>query len=262
MIETSIVMTYYNRTRQLRNSLKSIRRQKKDLQNTEIIIVDDASDEEKRARLITKDFKELNIQIVEVKKEEKYWINPCVPYNMGFRRAKGKIIVIQNPECVHFGRILGYAKENIGEGKYLSFPCYYVTKEQFQRFCKWKDQPDDLFLKKVSRIIDPLDNRQWYNHSSLRPTGYHFTSVILKKDLDRIGGGFNEDFATGYCFDDDEFLFRLDQGGMDRQITPHQMGFVIHQWHPKSSIYVGRCPEWYRNRALLEKITGKEYKEI
>ena len=60
----SIVMTYYNRLRQLRCTLKSIYRFTDDV---EIIIVDDASDSDQRANLLLPEFKDLHIIKIDKK---------------------------------------------------------------------------------------------------------------------------------------------------------------------------------------------------
>jgi len=255
----SIVMTYYNRPSQLYFTLESIRMQQ--VKDVEIIIVDDGSDDKDAALLVVGQFCDLHTKVISIPKSDKWWINPCIPYNKGFKEAAGDIIIIQNAECLHFGNLIKYAKNTINEGKYLSFSCYSATQQQCKKFENLKKHSNMNLLECVKEAITPLNRKQWYNHPSYRPVGYHFTSVIMKKDLEVIKG-FNEEFAVGYCFEDNEFLFRLEKNGIPIQIVPIEHGFAVHQWHTKSTTIIGRCPEWYRNKSLYEKITGKEYIEI
>ena len=107
----SIVMSYHDRRKQLLKTLDSIHY----FGDPEIIIVDDASDE--RIEDIP------GITVIRIEPGQKTWINPCIPFNIGFARAKGDMIIIQNPECIHIGDILKYT-ENLKEGIIFSHGAY------------------------------------------------------------------------------------------------------------------------------------------
>jgi hypothetical protein len=50
-------------------------------------------------------------------------------------------------------------------------------------------------------------------------------------------GGFNEEFAKGHSFDDNEILLSIKQNlNLNiKTIDPNDGGFVIHQWHPRDA---------------------------
>ena len=252
VMRISIVMTYHNRMRQLYATLRSLVCSK--FKDFEIIIVDDASPIP--PTLIVAQFFMLDIHVITIKAEAKWWINPCIPYNIGFKEACGDIIVIQNPECFHFGGdLLHYVNTHLKQNEYVSFPCYSTTKEQYiKTFIPTPTWSDDVLMENVSEGIVPLRRDQWYNHPSIHPKGYHFCSAIHQKDLINIGGGFNEDFANGYCFDDNEFITRIKNSYMKISMPPTSYGFVIHQWHPKNLLYCGGCPEWHKNLNKFNKL--------
>ncbi len=247
----SIVMTYFNRPNQLLITLNTIKHYSNS--NVEIIIVDDASDLDKSAGGIISKVDGLDIKLVTIEKQQKFWVNPCVPYNIGFRRASGDVIFIQNAECLHFGNLIEYAINHIDDDNYLTFSCYSLTKDQYIKLLPFIAERGQYLIDGIQQIIHPLVNRQWYNHEKYKPSNYHFASVLTKKNLDRIGG-FNEEFAGGYCWEDNEFLLRIKGVGLKSKIVPiDDCGFVIHQWHEKGSLH-GGCKEWHRNKGLYEKI--------
>jgi len=243
----SVVITYHNRPNQFRLSLKSILEQcDPDL---ELIVVDDASDEGLEARKV---LNELGVEatLVEVTKEEKYWINPSVPYNMGFAEVTGDIVVIQNAESVHVGPVLHDMRSRVGSGNYVVAPCYSSTKAEYERMAQISI---GNVSGQVKSIVEPFNQDQWYHHPSVFPKWYHFCAGITTKNLQRLGG-FNEAYALGYCFEDNDFLLRI-RKKLRVSIDSTTGGlYVVHQWHPKNTGLVGGCPLWERNRIIYAKM--------
>ena len=100
--EFSIVMGYYNRKKQTIRTLDKFA-ELYTSQNYEVIIVDDNSTEEHDLTDVISNYK-FPINYIKISAEEKGGrINPSSVYNKGFREANGKIVVIQNPECIHMG---------------------------------------------------------------------------------------------------------------------------------------------------------------
>ena len=193
----SIVMAYFNRKAQLEKTLVSIR--DSEVKDYEIVIVDDASDEP----LVCEE-----ARVIRIEKEDKWWINPCIPFNIGFKEAKGDIVIIQNPECEHKGDILKYVTENISDGRYISFACYAEKKNI------------------------------WFNHSKYRPVGYHFCSAITIDELQLIGG-FDERYALGVSYDDDDFIRKVRR---NMEVWLIDNPYVLHQYH---------LPYAYRHKDMM-----------
>jgi glycosyltransferase involved in cell wall biosynthesis len=248
-MKLSIVMTYHNRPDQLHLTLRSIFAQEQDV---EIIIVDDASDEGLGARTVLEGFQldGLEIKVLEISKEEKNWINPSVPYNRGFEEITGDVVVIQNAECAHVGPVLQQMRSRVKDVNYVVCPCYSSTESEFNQF---------KFLStgnpgpEIDSIVTPHKESQWYHHPDIFPKWYHFCSGITLKNLERLGG-FNEAFAFGYCFEDNDFLLRIRKKlKLSLESTDHN-SYVVHQWHPKNAELHGGCPLWERNRILFMKM--------
>jgi glycosyltransferase involved in cell wall biosynthesis len=206
----SIVMAFYNRQKLLDRTMKSI--EKSRVKNYEVIIVDDASDEPCVCP---------QAKVLRIEPKDKWYHNPCIPYNRGFREATGDIVIIQNPECMHVGDILDYADKNAHTNLYISFGCYAINPTETENL-------DNGILPEKINSTFVIDGRHgWYNHTIYRPKAYHFCSAIMRQDLMALGG-FDERYANGVAFDDDAFI-RSIRRKMPVVIVDDP--YVIHQYH-------------------------------
>jgi GT2 family glycosyltransferase len=250
----SIVSAYHNRKELLFNTLKSI-----ELNNNidfEFIVVDDCSDDVHRIEDFTDLFPFL--KVIRIEKKDKWYINPCVVFNKGFKEAKGEIIIIQNPECLHIGNVLNVASK-IKDDEYISFGCYSINKEKTENLTNLiNNNINDLNIESLIHIIEPEykpvgsdGDNGWYNHPMIRPVGYHFCSAITRKNLNDLGG-FDERYAMGIAYDDDEFLVRVRKKGLNIKIITHP--FVTHQWHYSGHNYQNMDTNELikKNRGLLQ----------
>lgn len=222
----SIVMPYYNRLSLLRHTLSTIKLSRID--DVEIIIVDDFSNEENSVDAIPHEFSSLNIKVIKMAAmvATKYYCNPCIPFNVGFRQSVGDLIVLQNPECCHIGDVLSYVAENLSDENYLSFHCFASTKEQLEKL----HHTNTISISDNHPVTHQGDC--WYVHNIHRPMAWHFTSAISRNNLKKLNG-FDERFAFGRGGDDVEFLYRIQH--LDLQIQFVDSPYVVHQWHPKDT---------------------------
>jgi GT2 family glycosyltransferase len=255
----SIVTAYYNRKQLFINTLRSIKQQNcKDL--LEVIAVDDGSEEKERLEDLRREFPFL--KVIRLEKENKWYHNSCIPFNIGFEAAKGDKIIIQNPECFHYGNILNFTEENLKPNSYLSFGCFSLDKTS-------TDTITEIFAKKnIEDVIAKNDHvaknegdAGWYNHSFHRPKAYHFCTAITRKDLQSLGG-FDELYALGIAYDDDEFLSRITKKKLDIRFIDEEL--VLHQNHysPNSNSFQNRDHKMHlivRNTRLFAKLSKKSY---
>ena len=233
-MKISIVTAYHNRRSQFINTLNSITLEKYN-SDLEIVVVDDNSDDDNKIDDINELFPSLDIKLIEIKPEEKWWINPCVPFNIGFKESTGDVIIIQNPECLHMGEIIQATEKLIEDNKYLVFGCYSISPQETNSINNLEF--DNNYRENISNIISPLKNRKafdgknsaWYQHSRYRPELLHFCSAMTRKDLLDDLGGFDERFAKGIAKDDREFVLRVRRKRM--KIVQVDNPFVLHQQH-------------------------------
>ncbi len=237
----SIVTAYYNRKKLFIRTLESIAKTSS-TEKFEVIAVDDGSKEEERLEDLVSIFPFLKVVRLDPKK--KWYSNSCIPFNIGFKLAKGNKIIIQNPECLHFNDIIKFTNENLKSDEYLSFGCYSLDKQT-------TDNLDEILLKENQIIniihrgninIEENGDLGWYNHSLHKPVGYHFCTAITKENLIRLGG-FDERFSLGIAYDDDEFLKRIK---MILKINFVDSHIVLHQNHysPQSTSYENRINKY------------------
>jgi GT2 family glycosyltransferase len=215
MKELSICMTHYNRKNQLLNTLQSIQNQKNFSHMVEIIIVDDVS----YTPLTYDDFVDfdLDIKLISIQTNNKWWINPCVGFNTAFGFINTPRTIIQNAECLHVTPIIEYVLGNLKPGEYTAMSALNLTKEASAEITR------DTHPSQID-----TQHSNWYCHSTHRPQPFNFCAAISSNDLIRVGG-FDNKFARGIYYDDDAFLHQLARHGIRTHIEDSQL--VYHQWH-------------------------------
>jgi glycosyltransferase involved in cell wall biosynthesis len=211
-------MAYYNRLPQLRYTLKTI--EKSLSKNFEVVIVDDYSSEQHSLDSLPSEFPSLNFNVIKMKDVNpiKTYVGPSIPYNVGFRKSQGNKIIIQNPECCHMGDVISYADNNLTDDIYLSFHCFASGKRELTE------------LHTTGHLDVTTSAGRWYNHSVHRSASYHFTTAITRKNLIELNG-FDERYATGFNYDDDELIERIKKKELRIQFVEDP--WVIHQYHGK-----------------------------
>jgi glycosyltransferase involved in cell wall biosynthesis len=251
----SIVTGYYNRKGLFIRTLNSIVKSK--FKDFEIIAVDDGSSPEHRLEDLTGLYPFL--KIIRLEKSNKWYINPCVTFNIGLREAKGDIIVLQNPECFHVHDILSYLNENINDTNYISISAYGLNS------ILTKTLPNNIANDTVEELLKSLpqetyrgwDTLGWYNHSIYRPVHFHFCSAMSRNSMAKLNG-FDERFAYGIGYDDDEIIVRIRKLGLNMIIEDKLS--VIHQYHSSLWEPPNAAQLCEKNRLLIENYTRRENK--
>lgn len=251
----SIVTAYYNRKALFRRTLQSIKNQNCE-ELLEVIAVDDGSKEDERLENLIEEFPFL--KVIRLDPAKKWYHNSCIPFNIGFKAAKGDKIIIQNPECLHYGNILEYTENNLKEGNYLSFACFSLDKDSTENIEQYIGIPERIeeIIDRDNHTVEQDGDAGWYNHSIHRPVGYHFCTAISKIDLVDLGG-FDELYALGIAYDDDEILHRIKSKKMKVEFIDSPI--VLHQNHytPFTNSYNLR-----ENKELLCEINKKTFVNI
>jgi glycosyltransferase involved in cell wall biosynthesis len=259
-MKISVVMANYNRRNLLINTLKTIEYYNSE-RNIEVIVVDDASDENESVLDVPQLFK-IPVIIVPITKKEKKWMCCCMPFNIGFSFVTGDIIIIQNPENLHVGDIAGYVPDHIANNVFLSFALYSLNQadtDSLQEKTIKKGIYDGQQIKKaIGTFVKDKKNWKdgdtcWYNHSIYQPAGNHLMSAITRTALEDLNG-FDERYGPGFAYDDIEFKTRILRRNMIIKIVDEP--FAIHQRHTLAA-YLKNQNEFNRNSELLNT-TSKE----
>jgi glycosyltransferase involved in cell wall biosynthesis len=218
-MKISIVVQYYNRRKQFINTLDSIKQTSMSLNDIEVIVVDDASDDENSISDIHLLYPDINIVVYSFKKEDKWWSCPVIPINKGISMASGDVILLLCAECMFVGDILSDIKNRIKPNDYLVYSTLAISEEitNIIPSIPYKHLTSDLF------------KGDWYQHSIHNNKCYNFCTALLKQDLYRLGG-FDERFAAGYDSGDLDFIWRVREIGMNIESIDYPLTY--HQWHP------------------------------
>lgn len=269
MPRVSIAMAYRDRKAQLVRTLRSISASAL-APEVEVVVADDSSRPEERLENLvgTTPFP---LRVIRLEPEGRWWVNPCVPFNRAIAACGGELLIVQNPECLHLGDVLADAAKRVGAQDYVAYGCYSLDRSTTEglRGNDIADGMDRAFVERVRERVLPLrasaiggeGDLGWYNHSQHRPVAYHFCAALHRTRMEALGG-FDERFAHGIGFDDDELLARVRRLGLRVAIVDDPC--VLHQWHYTAGGFGGlgntlrgregfrRNEELYRTATLRE----------
>ena len=120
-MKVSILITYYNRKNLLKKTLDSIIKSEY-INDTEILIVDDASKDKHRIEELIYKYHKFNITLFIFEKKDKWWTLQIPAHNKLISMATGDIIIHQGAECYHSGDIIKDSINNVKD--IISFPKY------------------------------------------------------------------------------------------------------------------------------------------
>lgn len=137
--------------------------------------------------------------------------NSANKYNVGAKEAQGDIIILSNPETHHLTDVLSYLDKCDFTNKYYVMDCLNAELVA---------TPNQGYVYKFL---------EWYQHPTINRQ-YHFCSAISKENYYRVGG-FPLILTGGIAYEDDFFLARVKQAGIE-VISEHNE-VVAHINHPR-----------------------------
>ena len=221
-------MTSCNRTTPTYFTLDTI--SKSLYKNIQVILVDDSTIDP----IMIQKLNQFNIHIELIQIQNKFWINPCVNYNIGFKHIKGGKIIIQNAEVCHIGDAINYVIKSVADNEYHVFDVYALQN------INCNNELYSMYVKKLGDHLNLLDFQSaenlhgtWYQHSQCDNRCFHFLSSMTRITFDKIKE-FDIDYSIGIEYDDNDFIFRIRNNHINIiSITDSVMG--IHQWHGGSA---------------------------
>jgi hypothetical protein len=220
----SFIIPYYNRET-LDYTLQSFLRQYSNRNDYEIVIIEDSKNVKNQSyhsKLVNilNQFKTLSIQHLQYQERELF--NPAILFNYGVKRSLGEILIITNPECYHEVNILKGLDEEFSKDQNIYVVCA----------CQSVNLLDKVVISADGSIsIKPINYQfeQWYQHTQYNDRRLHFCTAITKNNFLRIGG-FDENYANGVAYDDDDFRNTiLERSGL--KVIPRDDLIVSHINH-------------------------------
>lgn len=227
----SIIMPYYTRAWQLNNTITGFNKYYHNRDDWEMVIIEDYKNiinktEHKMLTEIIDEYKHyFNTRIVKLERPEEYIFNPAPHYNQGAITARGKFLIITNPECRHTMDILSTFDDIFQENNdaYIVCACY-------------NDNPF-----------------RWWQHTQLNTMNegeYHWCTAINKNNYFTIGG-FDEIYKDGIAFEDRDFKYKIQQSKLKMIVRDDLV--VCHQSHPliNQDVLYNYEELWEKNRKIF-----------
>lgn len=160
------------------------------------------------------------------------WRVPGFAFNIGARRASGRVLILSCAEMFHIGETINQLTGPILQNNTL------ITVPI------GKDDRDAVFLNYVTRTQGQYNQDLFYSLVDLN-VNLPFLLAMDRAHFMAIRG-YDEDL-TGIAFDDNDLIERLQNYGCKIQQTGAK---AVHLYHPRYMYQVGESPEWHYNRNL------------
>ena len=245
----TIVMTSSNRSKQTYYTLDTI--QLSAYKNVQVILVDDSTDDP--IHIDKLDTYPFSIDFIIIHKDKKFWHNPCVNYNIGFKFIKGGNIIIQNAEVCHVGDVISYIQPLFCDDHYFVFDVATCANYKANDAVYGLDTTTTQIYKQ-SHLFDV-----WYQSES-DSRKLHFLTALNRSTFQKVGG-FSYDYAFGCSYDDDDFLLRIISNQDNRIVCCHHTSSQcggIHLFHVRNSTTTG----WDNGRELNETLYNAKKKYL
>lgn len=221
----SILMPYHDRLAQLRNTLAGFCQRYEGRDDFEVVLVVDNKSIGQMLELLSLAKRQpFPTQVLLLQNWDT--LNPAPHYNFGVEKAIGEYLILTSPEVMHVSDILvGFDEElEIDPDAYVVCACKSINRNG--------------------------SFHMWYQQSKYRDVRYHFCSVIHRPIWDLVGG-FDEEYAYGVAYDDDDFVNTLMHRAV--KIVVRDDLLTVHQWHERPQF---RTPDRrrlvMRNRRYFE----------
>ena len=218
-----------NRLEHYKRSLQTYAKQNFDKKDFEILLIDDANRKEYKA-LAGWAREEYGLQMRYIRidptkgKYQAKSFTPALTNNVGFRKARGDVVVITGPETLQAENNIAVASEIINRKE-----CAYgLVFRAGKAFNKWiEDNPFYLKLPFKQLLSGPEATAECRTVPP-HPPAYWYYMCVAKKYVEQIHGC-DEKFLEGICGDDDDFSNRMRFAGVTPVFEHKIIG--IHQDH-------------------------------
>lgn len=246
----SILIPYYNKAPYFHNTLVSFAHHYKNRDDYEVIVVEDRKNFNDST--LHKELYDVidsflgKINFVYLLGEGEHEHSPVRHYNLASSNANGEYLMLTSPEVFHM--------ENVLEGLDSIFKkdkdCYVVMGCQ-----NGKNVP--FYISEFDEFTHTIKGA-WYQHSKSHNRMFHFCSAISKEMYNKIGG-FDEEYAKGIAFDDNDFIETVKANNMNIVLRDDLLTIHIH--HPKTTVkFPNYSKLWRHNIDYFNQKWGKDLK--
>lgn len=227
-----IISTTDNRESLFNRSLYTWSKQTLPKSEWELIVIDDGVRKDVRNQCLEAATKyKMNINFIRIDKNKSFYkvksFIPALTNNIGFRQAKGDVIVITGPETLQKNTNLEISTNMINRNECaygLVFKANIPAVDEFTN--KWKE----LKNQSIEVLLQIPGAQNECPTKPPNPPRYWYYMTVAKKYVEEING-VDECFVGGLCGEDDDFSFRIGKSGIKPVFDYSIIG--IHQDHTR-----------------------------
>jgi glycosyltransferase involved in cell wall biosynthesis len=261
-----IISACDNREHLFRKSLDTWARQSIPKKEWEIIVVDDA--EREGLHNLCKEYAKssgINFQFIRIdKKKSKIPVKSFIPAltnNVGFKQAKGEVVVITGPETLQNNSNIAVSMTMI-KRKECAYGLVYRASVSATTYID--KQWGNIKNKEVKEMLKIPGARECCMSCPPHPPAYWYYMAVNKKYVNYIGG-VDERFLGGLCGEDDDFANRMRFSGVTPVFDSRIIG--LHQDHSREdkndNIHINRTDGlgyglWEHNYKLMKENIKKK----
>lgn len=241
MRKVSIIITSFMRPHLLKWNLLSLARQEVGLEFETIVLNDGVPDE---TEAVCREYQDrLNLKYVFTGQRnqggELIYRVPAFALNIGARIATGDILIISCAEMFHINNTICL----------LTRPLRYNARLMATSIGV---DDDGTFLDYITKHNGDFNLEAYHHRYPPLNTKIPFLMAIHRDELFAIGG-YDEDF-TGFAFDDNDFVDRLQDNGCILCLTQAK---TIHLYHVRHDLGLEQSPEYLYNQGLYRNRKGQ-----
>lgn len=234
-------MPHFKRSELLRRTLLSIKYQECK-PSFEVVVVNDGPQDDAlvsicREFLYDKDFGG-DIRVFNTQRDYPYR-GPALPWNAAAVRSRGEFIILQSPECLHVGPVMGEivgALEASEQNTYVALRCVELQRDDL-RWLDHNEQYWPIYPEILSHLKWPL-RQEYAGPNSHNREPLYFTAG-MRRDAYLGVGGLDERF-THAGFEDNHFLYILRKNRFRIETHWEAPYYTAHQYHAKPSCHEDR----------------------
>lgn len=247
MLQASILITSYQRPHLLKWNLFSMIRQQIPF-SYEVIVLNDGTPDGTEELCLSYQ-RHLPIKYVftgqrNLKGEYKYRV-PGFALNIGAQIASGKVLIISCAEMFHLNDTVSYLVPPV------------LMDQKILATSIGMDDQDGSFLDYVESNSGDFDYEAFLNNYPRLNTTLPFLMAVKRTEFFAIGG-YDEDF-TGFSYDDNDLMSRLEKNGCSLCLTQAQ---TIHLYHHRHSNDLWNSPETKYNANLFRERSDRVIRNL
>jgi len=218
-VKYSVLMPYHDRAKEFRNTLLSFRHHYAGRDDYEVVVVEDLKDVNSHrlhdALLSTlREFMDIPVVVYP---SPSGCSNPSPAFNFGAGKCGGEFILLTNPEVMHHADVLSGL-----DGEFEADPGVYVV-------CGCRDVAVTSSAGEYPSL--QYNDGQWLVHTRHNHRRLHFCTALSAGTYRKVGG-FDEEYAKGVGYDDDDFRNQVEAARV--RFSDRDDLLTLHQAHARS----------------------------